>query len=216
MDLRSVDELLTTTRAVRRRFDLGRPVDPALVEECLTIALQAPSGSAAQGWHFLVVTDPALRRSIGDAYREAFEGVYEARRVAYPADDPRSKVVPRVMESAMYLAQHMHQVPVHVIPCLRTRVDGVSLVAQAAAWGSILPAAWSFMLAARSRGLGTVWTTVHLRFADRVQSLLGIPDDYIQAALIPVGHYRGDSFKPASRLPLAQVSSWNRWGSRRA
>lgn len=208
------DELLTTTRTVRRRLDLDRPVPRALVEECLEIALQAPSGSNAQRWHWLVVTDPAKRAAIGDWYRQAFETYLGSGASAGDlyADNPeRAAVQERVGASATYLSQRMGDVPVHVIPCIEVGRKGLPAGNQAGIWGSILPAAWSYMLAARARGLGTAWTTLHLVYEAEVAALLGIPDHVRQGALIPTAFYVGDGFKPAPREPLASVLHVDGW-----
>lgn len=208
------DELLTTTRAVRRRLDLTHEVPLELVRECLEVALQAPSGSNLQGWEWLVVTDPEQRAAIATVYRRAF-ATYEqsptfAGRVA--AGDPgRRAVQQRVGESAVYLSHHLGEVPVLVIPCIRTGPAGLPEGNQAGLWGSILPAAWSYMLAARARGLGTAWTTLHLRHEAEVADLLGLPDGVAQAALIPTAFYSGDTFRPAARRPLDEVLHLDRW-----
>jgi len=154
MDLGTVDHLLTTTRSVRKRLDFSRPVDPAVIERCIAIALQAPTGSNMQGWHFLVVTDAAKRAAISELYRKAFE-VYanapETMRPVIGEDDPRFAQTERIVESASYLAQHMHEAPLLVIPCIEGRVENAGVLAQASIYGSILPAVWSFMLALRAR-----------------------------------------------------------------
>jgi nitroreductase len=214
------DRLLTTTRAVRKRLDLARPVDLALVKECLEIALQAPTGSNAQGWHFVVVTDPAKRRGLAELYREAW-AVYEKMPFAahhVHADDPSMTAVQaRVVESARYLAENLERVPVHVIPCVAGRFEAVpapmAVLAQASAYGSILPATWSFMLAARARGLGTSWTTLHLWHEAEAAALLGIPHDAVtQCALVPVAHVTGrPEFRAGPRKPLDGVLHVNGW-----
>jgi nitroreductase len=209
-----VDEILTTTRAVRKRLDLTRDVDPALLRECLTLALQAPTGGNNQGWHFVVVTDAAKRAAIGDAYRAgALEYGKRTRgqsRRELAGDEKAQRK--RVLESSGYLFEHLHEVPVHVVPCVEGRFDGAPLADQATSFGSILPAVWSFMLAARSRGLGTAWTTVHLEREREVAELLGIPyDEVTQVALIPVAHTIGTGFKPATRRPLEDVAHWDAW-----
>ncbi len=202
------DELLSTTRAVRKRLDLSRPVEPGLLDECLRLAQQAPTGSYRQDWHFLVVTDPDLRAGLADLWREG------ARKYLAGVGDPDAVpgMMGRVLGGVFHLRDHLQEVPVHVIPCIEGRTDGKSVFAQASRWGSIMPAAWSFMLAARSRGLGTVWTTFHLVHEQEAAQLLGIPfDSVMQAALIPVAHTIGTAFKPAVRAPLDTFVHWDRW-----
>ncbi len=205
------DELLTTTRAVRKRLDLTRPVEREVIEACLRIAQQAPTGSNRQDWHFVVVTDAAKRAGLADLYRRR----YYAYRTAAPTtyDDPNRQVAQnRVRSSADYLAEHLHEVPVHVIPCLARRTDGLPVTGQAGAWGSVAPATWSFMLAARARGLGTAWTTLHLPHEREAAELLGIPYDRVmQTALIPVAYTLGTDFKPARREPLETIVHWEGW-----
>lgn len=213
MDLETCDRLLTTTRSVRKRLDLRRPVPRAVIEECLEIALQAPTGSNAQGWHFYVVTDAEKKKGIADLYRKAFE-VYAnnpAFRPAWAPEDPRAAQRPRVEDSARHLAEHMHEVPVLVVPCVEGRVENAGVLAQASIYGSILPAAWSFMLALRARGLGSAWTTLHLMHEREAARILGIPDHVTQTALLPVAYTTGGDFRPARRLPLAQVLHWDAW-----
>ena len=218
IDLAIADRLLTTTRSVRKRLDLRRPVEAQVIERCIEIALQAPTGSNMQGWHFVVVTDADKRAGLARLYKRAFEMYASgelAARVAPPADDPRAAQLPRILDSATYLAEHLHEVPVHVVPCIEGRVEQAGVVAQASVYGSILPAVWSFMLAARARGLGSAWTTLHLLFEQDAAALLGIPETVTQAALLPVAYYTGRDFRPASRLPATASTHWNAWGRRR-
>ena len=208
----SPDELLTTTRTVRRRLDLTRPVPLDLVRECLEVALQAPSGSNRQAWHWMVITDENTRRVIGDYYGQSVASYLNssASAAALFADDPeRSAVQRRVGDSVVYLGEHMGEVPVLVIPCIRA--PRLSSSSQASLWGSLLPAAWSYMLAARARGLGTAWTTLHLRYEKEISELLGMPPDIRQGVLIPTAYYTGDTFKPAPRQPLDGVLHVNSW-----
>jgi nitroreductase len=218
MDLATVDKLLTTTRSVRKRLDLTRPVEPEVIEACLELAIQAPTGGNSQGWHFLMVTDAAKKARIGELYKQSFY-IYARARDEQVSRQEQGQAykeqMGRVVKSAVYLANHMHEVPVMVIPCIEHRVEEMGLMAQAGLYGSILPAAWSFMLALRSRGLGTAWTTLHLRYEEEIARLLGIPANITQAALLPVAYYTGEDFQPARRLPVAQVSSWNQWGDGR-
>lgn len=211
----TADQLLTTTRTVRKRLDFSRPVEPEVIRECLEIALQAPSASNRQAWHFVVVTEAHKRRALGDLYRQSF-ALYRARPNSAEklfADDPsRSARQKRVMDSAEYLAAHLHEAPVLLIPCVQGRVEGLSIRAQASVWGSILPATWSFMLAARARGLGTAWTTLHLDFEQEAAEVVGIPYlEVTQAALLPVAYTKGIDFAPAPREPLASVLHWDQW-----
>lgn len=215
----STDDLLATTRAVRKRLDFDRPVETEVLMECLDLALQAPSGSNAQGWHFVFVTDADKRAAIADLYRQAFSG-YAASPMsaaAVHADDPDMKhTQERVMSSAQYLADNLHRAPVFFIPCIAGRFDGFSgegaNVAQASSFGSIMPATWSFMLAARSRGLGTCWTTLHLMHERKVAEILGIPyDEITQIALSPVAYTLGTDFKRAPRKPTDGILHINGW-----
>jgi nitroreductase len=207
------DELLTTTRAVRRRLDLSRPVPLDLVRECLEIALQAPSGSNRQSWHWVVVTDPAKRAAVGEIYRQQFDRYEESRGFAgrlFAGRPERAQVQQRVGSSARWLGDHMGEVPVLVLPCISTGKP-YRAVNQAGLWGSLLPAAWSYCLAARSRGLGTAWTSLHLPREAEVADLLGIPDGVHQGALIPTAYYTGETFGPAAREPLETVLHVDGW-----
>ena len=213
----ATDKLLTTTRSVRKRLDLTREVEPQVIQDCIDIAMQAPTGTNAQNWAFVVITDPAKKKFIADAYRNGGEMMAGS---GYPPPlepgDPREHVMPKVMESAGYLGEILEQVPVFVIACVRGRVESVPMViAQASTYGSILPAAWSFMLALRSRGLGTAWTTIHLFQEKPISELLEIPDDWTQTVLFPVAYYTGDDFKPAHRLPSDTMTHWDSWGTHR-
>jgi nitroreductase len=202
------DEVLATTRSVRKRLDLQRPVEREVLEECLRLAQQAPTASYAQNWHFVVVTDAAERAALGELWRSV-AGPYLERRSAAAAADEH---VVRIGDAVRHLAEHIHEVPVHVIPCVEGRTDGAPAAAQASRWASIMPATWSFMLAARARGLGTVWTTFHLRHERKAAEILGIPyDKVMQAALIPVAYTLGTDFKPAVRAPLDTMVHWDRW-----
>lgn len=210
------DELLTTTRSVRKRLDLRRPVEPALIRECIEVAAQAPTGGNNQGWHFVVVTDPAKRARLAEWYAPAFAAMYgnpDAVVGNLPQDDPDYVDTTRkVISSAQYLADHLAEVPVHVIPCIEGRTDNLPSAWQAAIWGSLLPAVWSFMLAARARGLGTCWTTLHLTEEQAAAELLGIPDHVMQGALIPVAHTLGGTdFRPGARRDLDRIIHDDAW-----
>ncbi|MEV0286338.1 MULTISPECIES: nitroreductase family protein [unclassified Kribbella] len=206
------DELLTTTRTVRKRLDLERPVPLDVVRECVEIALQGPSGSNRQTWHWVVVTDADKRAAIGEYYRLAVEKYLAGTGAAGKlfADDPvRGPVQRRIGNSVAYLGERMGQVPVLVIPCLEARA--LPAGNQAGLWGSILPSAWSYMLAARARGLGTAWTTLHLNYEQEVADVLGLPEEIRQSVLIPTAYTVGTDFKPAPRQPLDDVLHLNAW-----
>jgi len=196
------DELLSTTRAVRRRLDLERPVEREVIEDCLQLAQQAPSGSNRQTWRFVVVTDADKRRGLAALFRDVAQRYLAANTGSSEG----------IRAGVQRLSDHLHEVPVHVIPCITGRTDGQPGNRQAGVWGSIMPAAWSFMLAARSRGLGTVWTTFHLEHEREAADLLGIPfDDVMQGALIPVAYTLGTDFKPGPRRPLETFADWENW-----
>ncbi len=209
LDLGVVDELLSTTRAVRRQLDLARPVDPGVILECLQVATQAPTGGNLQGWRWLVVTDPAVRAGLADLYRKGDGGRLRRRAERNRISDPSTA---RVFDSAAYLADVLERVPVHVVPCIGGRVEDKTHFEVATVFGSILPAVWSFMLALRSRGLGSTLTTVHLVYEQEAADLLGVPDDHTQVALIPVAHVLKDVFKPAPRAPLGDIVFQDGWG----
>jgi nitroreductase len=199
------DELLSTTRAVRKRLDLTRPVEREVLEECLGLAQQAPTAAYSQNWHFVVVTDAEKRAALGEIWRA----------VALPyleRGGPRHGQGARIGDAVVHLAEHMHEVPVHVIPCIEGRLEGKPNALVASRFGSIIPAAWSFMLAARSRGLGTAWTTFHLMHEREAAEILGIPyDEVTQVALIPCAYTIGTDFKPGRRKPLETMVHWDRW-----
>jgi nitroreductase len=220
LDLSS-DELLSTTRAVRRRLDFERPVEMAVLRECLELALQAPTGSYAQGWHFVLVTDPTLKRGLADLYHRAFAAYrnapFSAHALAAQRSGQEQRTTERVLDSAEYLAENLHRAPALLIPCIEGRVTHIegplAQLAQASVYGSILPAVWSFMLAARARGLGTAWTTLHLFYEKEAADLLGLPHDTVmQTALVPVAYTLGTDFKRAPRSRgLDQVLHLNAW-----
>lgn len=206
------DELLTTTRSVRKRLDLTRPVPLELVKECIGIALQAPSGSNRQTWHWIVVTDPEQRAAIGAFYRRAV-GTYLSSEGScgslFPEDPARHAVQRRVGDSVAHLGDRLGDVPVLVIPCLDA--SAAPEYNEAGMWGSIIQAGWSYMLAARARRLGTAWTTLHLMYEKEIAALLGLPDGIVQAALIPTAYSIGTDFKPAPRQPLDEVLHVDSW-----
>ncbi len=209
----SADEVLATTRSVRKRLDLDTPVERDIVVECLDLALQAPTGSNRQGWQWVFVEDQAKKDALAEIYRANFDLYRRMPRPEYVATDPRAGRMDKVVDSASYLSEHFHEVPLMLIPCLEGKPavgDGMS----AGFWGSLLPAVWSFMLALRERGMGSAWTTLHLINGGEAQAadVLGIPHDrYSQAGLFPIAYTQGTDFKLASRLPASEVTHWDGW-----
>jgi nitroreductase len=206
--IHEVDAVLATTRSIRHRLDLDRPVDPADIEACLDIAVQAPTGGNRQGWHFIVVTDPIVRKGLGEIYRRSF--------AAYAAEEEgRQRAVPvkSVMGAAAALAADIDRAPVLLVACIEGRWEGLtSGQAQAGLWGSVLPAVWSFMIAARARGLGTTWTTMHLRHEEEAAELLGIPFDRVsQVCLTPVAHIIGETLRPGPRHDMSSNIHRDSW-----
>ena len=209
----SADEVLTTTRSVRKRLDLEKPVPRGVLLECLELAIQAPTGSNQQGWQWVFVEDADKKKALGDIYRKNFEWYRQQSKPEYAEGDARAEQRDRVVSSATYLVEHMHEAPVLMIPCLEGDVE---FAAQGGAsfWGSLLPAVWSYMLALRSRGLGSAWTTLHLINHGERQAaeLLGIPyEQYRQGGLFPVAYTKGTDFRPAKRLPVEQVVHFDSW-----
>lgn len=216
----SNDELLSTTRAVRKRLDFDKPVPTAVLRECLELAVQAPTGSNAQGWQFVFVTDPKKKARIGEYYLKTWN---EYKQMPYAihsihqntADDSLAQSQERSTGSAQYLADNIAKVPVLMIPCVAGRSDAPDaggLLAQASQFGSIIPAAWSFMIAARARGLGSAWTTLHLAHEREIAELLGIPfEHYMQVAMIPLAYSKGTQFKSAYRPPVDTVMHIDSW-----
>jgi nitroreductase len=213
----SPDELLSTTRAVRRRLDFDRPLDISLICECLELALQAPSGGNSQRWHFVVVTDPQKRQQLGEVYRKGWSVYCRDFHVEFPPEGKphtQQTTPERIADSANYLAKNYHRAPVLVIPCFTGRVEQTAAHPGrlAGAYGSLLPAVWSFMLAARARGLGTCWTTVHLYYEKEAAEIVGIPyESFTQVAMIPVAHALGDAFYPGARKSLQDVVHFENW-----
>lgn len=210
IDRAAADHLLTTTRSVRRRLDLTRPVAREVLLECIAISEQAPVGSnQVSRWRWLVVDDPELKAGIAEVYRKAW-GPYAERFDPSGLDD-RAR---RTMEAAAFVADHLHEVPALVIPCVRRHRSGADPMPHPSAssvYGSIYPSIWSFCLALRARGIGSSITTMHLHGGDRVARLLDIPDDFLQVCLLPVGHYTGDGFRPVPRPAPETITGFNGW-----
>lgn len=213
-DLDQIDRLLTTTRAVRKRLDLTREVPRELVMECIRISTQSPAGGNYQKWRWVIVDDPAKKAVVADAYQRSYAPYIEAQRTAVADRSPGDDTLHKIMSSSDYLAEILAEVPVLAIPCsLGEPPHSESRNGGGAQgwWGSVIPAIWSYMLAARARGLGTAWTTLHLGFADEVGEALGIPSTVTQLACIPTAYYTGDTFRPGTRRPAEEVTYWNTW-----
>lgn len=209
-DLAMTDALLATTRAVRKRLDLDRPVPREVILECLELAVQAPTASNSQSWRWIVIDDPAKRAALAELYRKgALPYLSSPLRGASEADAGQTE---RVRSSALWLAENLEKVPVFVIPCVEGRPPaGAPPMIMAGVYGSIFPAVWSFQLALRARGLGSALTTLHLLHEQEAAGLLGLPDNVMQVALLPVGYTRGTDFQRAVRPPVSGITHWNGW-----
>lgn len=208
------DQLLATTRAVRKRLDFDKPVPRDVVMECIELAFQAPTGSNRQGWHFMLVGDPAKKQALADLYGKHFDPYVNAPvRPQYQDGDSRKERQDAVTDSATYLRNNFHRAPWLVIPVMEGRVpENLPVFAQASMWGSLLPAFWSFMLAARARGLGTAWTTLHLPSEREAADILGIPfDGYTQGGMSPLAYTLGTDFKPGPRVDSSSLVHWDTW-----
>ncbi len=208
LHLASVDEALSTTRSVRKRLDFERPIEPEVLEECIDVAVQAPTGAQQQGWRFVVVTDAEKKEALARLYRQALAG-YRARLEAEGAE------VPQIKPSQQALADRMHEFPALVVVCIVGRPEPESVARQVAFYGSVLPAAWSLMVALRARGIGSTWTTLHLLHEEAAAAALGIPTDVTQTVLLPVGYMKGAVLRRADRQGAQEVTYWNAWGERR-
>ena len=206
-------ELLTTTRSVRKRLDLARPVDRATVEDCLRIGFQAPNGSNLQLYDWVLVDQPDIRTAIAEIYRRGLADQLALSAASTdPSPYPDTDAQKRISASVSHLVEHLHEVPILVIPTVSGRLEDASIFEQASRWGSILPAVWNFMLALRTRGLGSAWTTLHLYREKEMAELLDIPyDEVTQAGLFPVAYTLGTTFKPANRSLSEQHVHWNHW-----
>ncbi|MFP6797232.1 MAG: nitroreductase family protein [Pseudomonadales bacterium] len=208
LDQQVCDELLNTTRSVRKRLDLTKPVPREVIDECLQLAVQAPTGSNVQGWRWIVIDDSDTRAALAALYRRSAEGYLSAANEQ--ASTGANAQTQRVFSSAIYLMEHLDEVPVHLIPCIQGNPPNG--LAGAGFYASIYPAVWSFQLALRARGLGSCLTTLHLAYADEAAALLGIPEGITQTALLPVAYTVGADFKPAKRPPVSGITYWNSWG----
>jgi nitroreductase len=208
-------ELLTTTRAVRKRLDLERPVDRVDVEDCLRLAFQAPNGSNQQLWQWVIVDDAPTRAAMADIYRAAMDGYIaemSAKRAGGSAPaQAGGPAQQRMTASVFHLREHLHEVPVLLVPTVAGRLENASIFDQASRWASVIPGVWSFMLALRTKGMGSAWTTLHLHREAEMGALLGIPPRVTQVGMFPVAYTIGTDFKPADRSASEAAIHWNRW-----
>lgn len=211
------NQLLTTTRAVRKRLDFSRPVEDSVIRECVEIAMQSPSGSNNMTMQFVVVRDEAKRKAIGEVYRQCYE-IYKSLDGVYigsieKGSDVENAQQSRSASSADFLGEHMGDAPALVLACnVGSRVESAPAMMAASMMGNVLPAMWSFMLAARARGLGTAWTTVHLMMEQQVADIVGIPFESVQqACLSPLAYTLGTDFKPAARPDADSIIHWDTW-----
>ena len=211
IDIAAADKLLTTTRGVRKRMDFTRPVDRAIITECVEVAMQAPYGSQTWGIHFIVATEPDVKMKIADLYRKVCYPYLDG--LADTAEDGQGDVpINQSADLYRWQADTLHEVPALVIVAMDGRVEDQPLGALAGKFGGALPMAWSFMLALRARGLGSCWTTLHLYEEAETAKVLGIPDTMTQTVLLPVGYYTGEDFRPAKRPAADRFIHWNGWG----
>jgi nitroreductase len=211
IDIAAVDHLLSTTRAVRRKLDLDRPVEPEVLTTCLRLSTYAPSPGNVQQWRWIVVRDPGQRKRLGELFRDVGRGYLDGVReqlgaaVSVPA-------VRRMVDSVQHLIDVIDRVPVLVVPCVQGPAP-VGNAESAAFYGGIYPAVWSFQLALRSRGLGTVLTTLHLRREREAARILALPEDVTQVGLLPVAYTTVPDFRPPARQPLRAVAHLDTWGN---
>ena len=210
------DELLSTTRAVRKRLDFSRPVGDDVIRECVELAMQSPSGSNSMTMQFIVVRDEAKRKAFGDIYKQCY-GIYSSLDGVYIRSIDKGEASAnaqqqRSADSADFLGEHMGDAPALVIPCTYGRLDNAPAMMSASLGANVMPAMWSFMLAARARGLGTCWTTVHLMMEEAAAEVLGIPFGEVQQiCLSPLAYTQGTDFKPAARPPADSIIHWDQW-----
>ena len=202
MDTQAVDEVLHTTRSVRRRLDFDRPIPPEVIEECIEIATQAPTGLQRESWRFLVITEPEQKAGVARLYRRGFQA-YAGRREGTPS------------KAQIALVEHLHELPALILVCSEGRPDPGNHALNVSFYASVLPAAWSLMLALRARGIGATWTTVLLVHERETAELLGIPETVTQTVLLPVAFTRNAVLRPAARRGVREVTFWNRWGQAR-
>ena len=211
-----VDKLLTRTRGVRKRLDFSRPIERDVIEECVRIALQAPIGARDEKQHFIIVNDPDKRFAIAEIYRGIALPYIEDREsfaASLEESDPNKELILGNLGLARWQAETLHEVPCMVVIGKEGRVETEDTFTQASFYGSVLPASWSFMLALRARGIGACWTTLHIGNEKAAAEVLGIPGDVTQAVMLTIGYFKGETFKPATRVPPEEQIHWDSWGA---
>jgi nitroreductase len=207
IDSAHVDEVLATTRAVRRRLDLHRPVDNQLLLDCIDLAEQAPTGGNLGSRRWIIVRDQAVKDRLGELYRDTALAFMSAAAERLRGTGHAQE---KVMTSAAFLAEHLAEVPAIVIPTIIGRHDGSS---RPGLFDSVIQAAWSFCLALRARGLGTTWVTAALQDETRVKEILAIPAQMTEVVLLPVAWTLGTDFHRAPRHPARQITFFDRFGT---
>ena len=197
-DLETVDRILATARSVRRRLDFDRAVEPETLLECIDLATQAPTGAGGESWRFLVVTDIETKRALALLYREVLEEFAAQRGLT-------------IKPSQRALVERLHEIPAMLLVCT-THAPPEGVAGQVAYYGSVLPAAWSLMLALRARDIGATWTTLLASRQAAVAQLLSLPEEATHLVMLPVGHMKDATLRKADRLPARTVTFWERWG----
>ena len=202
LHLASVDAVLSTARSVRRKLDFDRAVEPEAIYECVNIATQAPTGLGGESWRFMVVTDADKKRRLAALYKEVLTDLARQRGI-------------EVKATQQALVDKLHEIPAMIFVCTTAERPGQEVAGQVAYYGSILPAAWSLMLALRARNLGATWTTLLSSRQREVAAILDMPDGVTQTVMLPVAYTKGAKLRKADRLDATQVTFWDTWGKQR-
>lgn len=200
LDLASIDTVLSTARSVRRRLDFHRPVEQATILDCIDIATQAPTGLGGESWRFVVVLDAYRKRRLAELYRTVLLELAEERGLV-------------IKPTQQALVARLHEIPAMILVCTTTPAPAGEVAAQVAYYGSILPAAWSLMLALRARQLGATWTTLLSSRQKEVGRILEMPDDAVLTVMLPVAYTKNARLNRAERVPARQVTFWDTWGN---
>jgi nitroreductase len=200
LHLASVDAVLSTARSVRRKLDFDRAVEPEAIYECVNIATQAPTGLGGESWRFMVVTDADKKRRLAALYKEVLTDLARQRGI-------------EVKATQQALVDKLHEIPAMIFVCTTAERPGQEVAGQVAYYGSILPAAWSLMLALRARNLGATWTTLLSSRQREVAAILDMPDGVTQTVMLPVAYTKGAKLRKADRLDATQVTFWDTWGN---